>query len=164
MNTRVNFDIKSRRVLLIGEDGTKMGIFSTRDALGRAADLELDLVQVSADQEIPVCKILDYGRLQYEVNKSKKAQKAQKLTLKEIRLSPTTEDNDINVRIKAANNFLEKGNHVKFSIRVKGRANAHKGLVISKLQSILERVNGRVENGPSFSGNVCTALVVPEPK
>lgn len=159
---RVNSDIKSSRVLLIGEDGNKVGVFLTKDAIAKASGAGLDLIQVSSDQEIPVCKMGDYGKIQYEMKKKKKNSQTAKIVVKEIRLGPNTEENDVNVRIKAANKFLSKGNHVKFSIKVKGRANAHKGLVIEKLADILERVEGKVENSPSFSGNVCSALVVPE--
>lgn len=162
MKTKINFDISARRVLLVDEDGNKVGIFMLKDAVAKAKESDLDLVQVSGEQEIPVCKILDYGRLRYEMKKSKKSQKSSKVILKEIRLSPTTEENDINVKITAANNFLAKGFHVKFSIKVKGRAMAHQKLVIEKLESILEKVSGRVENSVAFSGNVCSALVVPE--
>jgi len=161
--TRVNSDIKARKVLLIREDGQKLGVFLTKDAIQKAGEEGLDLIQVSADQDVPVCKMGDYGKIQYDMKKRKKKSNSTKTLVKEVRLGATTEENDVSVRLKAANNFLAKGHHVRFRIKVKGRANAHKGLVVEKLNEILERVEGgKVEKSPSFSGNICTALVVPD--
>lgn len=164
MKTRVNSEIKANRVLLIGDNGDKIGIFMFKDALNKAKDSGLDLMQVSADQQIPVCKIVDYGRLQYEQKKKKKLQQqnVKKIVVKEIRLRPSTDKNDVDIRIKQANKFLSKGNHVRFNMKLKGRDNAHRDLVLEKLQGIVERLEGRIENQPSFSGNLCTALIVPE--
>jgi translation initiation factor IF-3 len=161
LKTRVNSDIIARRVLLIGGDGSKVGIFQTRDAISKAQEAGLDLLQVSADQEVPVCKIVDYGKMLYLLKKGKKA-KGSRVVVKEVKFGPNTGDADIQVRVKAANKFLSKGNHVKFTVRVKGRANAHRDLVIDKLAEVLEKVEGKVEKAPSFSGNICSALVVPE--
>lgn len=164
MKPRVNSEIRARKILLIGEDGEKVGVFLTRDAIVRAREAGLDLIQVSGDQEIPVCKIVDYGKMLYTMKKAKAQSKAKssKIVTKEIKFGPNTDDGDIQVRIKSANKFLEKGYNVKFTIRVKGRANAHRNLVIDKLTAVLEKINGKVEKPPTFTNNVCTALVVPE--
>jgi translation initiation factor IF-3 len=161
LNTRVNFDIKANRVLLISEDGDKLGIFSRRDAIERAEESNLDLVQVSGDQEIPVCKILDYGKMQYEQKKNAKGANSSKVVVKEIRFGPATGENDINVKIKAANAFLDKGHHVRLVVKLKGRANTHKDIVVEKVTKFIEQLKGTPDSNPYFAGNICSVLVVP---
>lgn len=123
----VNEKIREREVRLIDENGTQLGIVPTREALQRAEEAGLDLVCVSPKAVPPVCKIIDYGKYRYEVaRKEKEAKKKQKIIeIKEIRMSPNIDTNDLNTKIGAARKFLSKGNKVKVSIRFRGRELAH---------------------------------------
>ena len=123
----VNEKIREREVRLIDENGTQLGIVSTREALLKAEEAGLDLVCVSPKAVPPVCKIIDYGKYRYEIaRKEKEAKKKQKIIeIKEIRMSPNIDTNDLNTKIGAARKFLSKGNKVKVSIRFRGRELAH---------------------------------------
>ena len=123
----INEQIRDREVLLIGEHGEKLGIMSARDAYKMAQEAELDLVKIAPTAKPPVCKIIDYGKYRYElVRKEKEAKKKQKIIeLKEVRLSPNIDTNDLNTKTAAARKFLEKGNKVKVTLRFRGREMAH---------------------------------------
>ncbi len=123
----INEQIRDREVLLIGEHGEKLGIMSARDAYKMAQEAELDLVKIAPTAKPPVCKILDYGKYRYElIRKEKEAKKKQKIIeLKEVRLSPNIDTNDLNTKTAAARKFLEKGNKVKITLRFRGREMAH---------------------------------------
>ena len=123
----INEQIRDREVLLIGEHGEKLGIMSARDALKLAQDAELDLVKIAPTAKPPVCKIIDYGKYRYELlRKEKEAKKKQKvIEVKEVRLSPNIDTNDLNTKTSAARKFLEKGNKVKVTLRFRGREMAH---------------------------------------
>lgn len=112
---------------MVGEDGSQLGIMSSRDALKMAKEAELDLVKIAPNAKPPVCKIIDYGKFRYEqARKEKEAKKKQKtIELKEIRMTPNIEENDLNTKISAARKFLEKGNKVKVTLRFRGREMAH---------------------------------------
>ena len=123
----INEQIRDREVLLIGEHGEKLGIMSARDAYKMAQEAELDLVKIAPTAKPPVCKIIDYGKYRYElIRKEKEAKKKQKIIeLKEVRLSPNIDTNDLNTKTAAARKFLEKGNKVKITLRFRGREMAH---------------------------------------
>ena len=123
----INEQIRDREVLLIGEHGEKLGILSARDAYKMAQEAELDLVKIAPTAKPPVCKIIDYGKYRYElIRKEKEAKKKQKIIeLKEVRLSPNIDTNDLNTKTAAARKFLEKGNKVKITLRFRGREMAH---------------------------------------
>ncbi|MCI9593243.1 MAG: translation initiation factor IF-3 [Lachnospiraceae bacterium] len=123
----INEQIRDREVLLIGEHGEKLGIMSARDAFKLAQDAELDLVKIAPTAKPPVCKIIDYGKYRYELlRKEKEAKKKQKvIEVKEVRLSPNIDTNDLNTKTSAARKFLEKGNKVKVTLRFRGREMAH---------------------------------------
>ncbi|MDO5417720.1 MAG: translation initiation factor IF-3 [Lachnospiraceae bacterium] len=123
----INEQIRDREVLLIGEHGEKLGIMSARDAFKLAQEAELDLVKIAPTAKPPVCKIIDYGKYRYElVRKEKEAKKKQKvIEIKEVRLSPNIDTNDLNTKTSAARKFLEKGNKVKVTLRFRGREMAH---------------------------------------
>lgn len=132
----INEQIRDKEVLLIGENGEKLGIMSTRDALQMAKDAELDLVKIAPTAKPPVCKIIDYGKYRYELaRKEKEAKKKQKvIEVKEVRLSPNIDTNDLNTKMSAARKFLEKGDKVKVTLRFRGREMAH----MSKSRYILD--------------------------
>ena len=123
----INEQIRDREVLLIGEHGEKLGIMSARQAYKLAQDAELDRVKIAPTAKPPVCKIIDYGKYRYElVRKEKEAKKKQKIIeIKEVRLSPNIDTNDLNTKTSAARKFLEKGNKVKVTLRFRGREMAH---------------------------------------
>lgn len=123
----INEQIRDREVRLIGANGEQLGIMSSREAMKRAEEAELDLVKIAPTAKPPVCKIIDYGKYKYELSrKEKEAKKKQKtVEIKEIRMSPNIEANDLNTKMNAAKKFLEKGNKVKVTLRFRGREMAH---------------------------------------
>ena len=125
----INEQIRDKEVRLIGEDGSQLGIMSAKEA-------ELDLVKIAPTAKPPVCKIIDYGKFRYEqARKEKEAKKKQKtIEVKEVRLSPNIDENDLNTKVGAARKFIEKGNKVKITLRFRGREMAH----MSKTKYILD--------------------------
>lgn len=123
----INEQIRDKEVRLIGEDGEQLGIMSAKEALKMAKEADLDLVKIAPTAKPPVCKIIDYGKYRYELaRKEKEAKKKQKtIEVKEIRMSPNIDTNDLNTKIAAARKFLEKGDRVKVTIRFRGRELAH---------------------------------------
>jgi len=123
----VNGQVRFREVRLIGTDGEQLGIMSSQDALKIAEEAELDLVCISPMAKPPVCKIIDYGKYRYEmIRRDKEAKKKQKIVeLKEVRLSPNIDTNDLATKTNAARKFLEKGNKVKVTLRFRGREMSH---------------------------------------
>lgn len=123
----INEQIRDREVRLIGENGEQLGIMSSRDALRMAREAELDLVKIAPAAKPPVCKIIDYGKYRYELaRKEKEARKKQKtVEIKEVRLSPNIDSNDLNTKVSSARKFISKGNKVKITLRFRGREMAH---------------------------------------
>ena len=123
----INEQIRDKEVRLIGPDGAQLGIVSSREAQKIADEAGLDLVKIAPGAKPPVCKVIDYGKYRYEqARKEKDAKKKQKtVELKEIRLSPNIEANDLNTKMNAAKKFLAKGNKVKITLRFRGREMAH---------------------------------------
>ena len=123
----INEQIRDREIRLIGEDGEQLGIMSAREAMKIAQEAELDLVKIAPAAKPPVCKIIDYGKYKYEqARKEKEAKKKQKtVEVKEVRLSPNIDTNDLNTKINNANKFISKGNKVKVTLRFRGREMAH---------------------------------------
>ena len=123
----INEQIRDKEVRLIGADGEQLGIVSAKEALKIAEEAGLDLVKIAPTAKPPVCKVIDYGKYRYELaRKEKEAKKKQKtVELKEIRLSPNIDTNDLNTKINAAKKFIEKGNKVKVTLRFRGREMAH---------------------------------------
>ena len=123
----INEQIRDREIRLIGEDGQQLGIMSSREAMKIAREAELDLVKIAPQAKPPVCKIIDYGKYRYELaRKEKEANKKQKtIEVKEVRLSPNIDSNDLNTKIASARKFIEKGNKVKVTLRFRGREMAH---------------------------------------
>ncbi|MCI8785522.1 MAG: translation initiation factor IF-3 [Eubacterium sp.] len=123
----INEQIRDREIRLIGVNGEQLGIMSAREAMKKAEEAELDLVKIAPTAKPPVCKIIDYGKYRYELaRKEKEAKKKQKVVeVKEIRMSPNIESNDLNTKMNATKKFLEKGNKVKITLRFRGREMAH---------------------------------------
>ncbi|NLK75788.1 MAG: translation initiation factor IF-3 [Clostridiales bacterium] len=123
----INEQIRDKEVRLIGENGEQLGIMSAREALKLAKEANLDLVKIAPTAKPPVCKIIDFGKYRYEAaRREKEAKKKQKVTeVKEIRLSPNIDDNDLNTKANQARKFIAKGDKVKVTLRFRGREMAH---------------------------------------
>ena len=132
----INEQIRDKEVRLIGSDGEQLGIMSAKEAMFKAQEAGLDLVKIAPQAKPPVCKIIDYGKYRYELaRKEKEAKKKQKvIEIKEVRLSPNIDENDLNTKMNNARKFLEKGNKVKVTLRFRGREMAH----MSKTKYILD--------------------------
>lgn len=123
----INEQIRDKEIRVISESGEQLGIMSARDAMKLAREAGLDLVKIAPTAKPPVCKIIDYGKYRYEVaRKEKEAKKKQKvIEIKEIRLSPNIDTNDLNTKVNSARKFLEKGDKVKVTLRFRGREMSH---------------------------------------
>ena len=153
---RSNNRITSHEVQVIGSDGQNLGILNLNDAINRAKDVGLDLIEIAPNAKPPVCKIMDMGKYKYDAqkkaNKAKKKQK--KIELKEIKLRPVTEIHDYNFKIKNAQKFLTKGDKVKFTVKFKGREMQHTSLGYELMKRIINDTlpYGKVEVQPKFEG------------
>lgn len=123
----INGQIRDKEVRVIGENGEQLGIMPIREAMRLAQEAELDLVKIAPKAQPPVCKIIDYGKYRYELaRKEKEARKKQKIVeVKEVRLSPNIDTNDLNTKVNNAKKFISKGNKVKVTLRFRGREMAH---------------------------------------
>ncbi len=161
----LNGAIRAREVRLIDENGEQQGVINTRKALGMAEEAGLDLVLVSPNADIPVAKIIDYGKYKYEQQKRAKEAKAKqtKITLKEVRVSPTIGTGDYDTKLKQARKFLSKGDKVQFSLRFKGRMITHKEIGRQVLERILEDLKDEVtvDQRPKMDGRKMFLVVSP---
>ena len=162
---RFNFKITSPEVQVITSDGQNLGILNTNEAISKANDEGLDLIEIAPNAKPPVCKIMDMGKFKYDqqkkANKAKKKQK--KIELKEIKLRPVTEVHDYTFKIKNAQKFLSKGDKVKFTIKFKGRALQHSHLgneLMDKIKQDMQEI-GRVELHPKFDGKQMIMVIQP---
>ncbi len=163
---RTNERITASEVRVISSSGKQLGIISIREALNYAEDEGFDLVEVSPDSNPPVCKIIDYGKLRYREQKSKKeAKKKQKtIEVKEIKLRPGIDKHDYLVKLKALSKFIGGGNKVKVSMRFRGREIEHKNLGMDLLNKLTEEVAeyAKVEVLPKFEGKQIMMILVPQ--
>ena len=159
----INEQIRDKEVRLIGEDGEQLGIVPGKEALRMAQEAELDLVKIAPTAKPPVCKIIDYGKYRYEqARKEKEAKKKQKvIDIKEIRLSPNIDTNDLNTKIGAARKFLTKGDRVKITLRFRGREMAHMNNSKHILDDIAQSLSdiAVVEKAPKVEGRSMTMFL-----
>ena len=159
----INEQIRDREVRVIGEDGEQLGIMSPRDAMKLAEEAGVDLVKIAPTAKPPVCKIVDYGKFKYEqTRKEKEAKKKQKvIDVKEIRLSPNIDTNDLNTKVNAARKFLSKGDKVKVTLRFRGREMAHMQSSKHILTEFGENLSGVavVEKEPKVEGRSMTMFL-----
>ena len=152
----INEQIRDREVRLIGPDGEQIGVVSSREAQKIADEAGLDLVEIAPNAKPPVCKVIDYGKYRYDLaRKEKDAKKKQKtVELKEIRLSPNIDTNDLNTKMNAAKKFLAKGNKVKITLRFRGREMAHMNSSKHILDDLAEQLSdiAVVEKAPKIEG------------
>ena len=139
----INEQIRDREIRLIGEDGEQLGIMSARDAMKLAREANLDLVKIAPTAKPPVCKIIDYGKYRYEMaRKEKEARKKQKtIEVKEIRLSPNIDTNDLNTKVNQARKFVSGGNKVKVAVRFRGRELAHTAVGKTILEDFAQKLS-----------------------
>ena len=163
---RVNEDIRVPQVRLIDQDGEMIGVMSARDALLRAYDVGLDLLEISPNAVPPVCKILDYGKYKYEQQKkANEARKRQKVVeLKEIKVRPNIDDHDYDVKMRQMKSFISEGDKVKVTLRFRGREMAHQDLGVK----VLDRIRGelaettKVEQFPRLENRQMIMVLAPK--
>jgi translation initiation factor IF-3 len=162
---RVNDRIEAPEVRLVGEDGEMIGVVRLREALERARDAGLDLVEVSPTAKPPVCKILDFGKFKYEAQKRANAarKKQRVIEVKEIKMRPGIDDNDYNIKMKKVRNFLDEGDKVKVTMRFRGRELSHQHLAMDILTKVKEEVSdlGKVEQFPKMEGRQMVMVMAP---
>ena len=163
---RTNEQITASEVRVISSTGKQLGIISIREALNHAEDEGYDLVEVSPDAKPPVCKIIDYGKLKYREQKSKKeAKKKQKIIeIKEIKMRPGIDTHDYQVKVKALSKFINGGNKVKVSMRFRGREMEHQNLGFALLKKLTAEVAeyAKVEVPPKGEGKQIMMILVPQ--
>lgn len=162
----INEEIRDREVRVIGAEGEQLGVMPTRRALEIAEEQQLDLVKIAANSTPPVCKLMDYDKYRYEQSKrQREIRKNQKvITLKEVQLSATIEENDISVKARNAIRFLQEGNKVKVSIRFRGRQITHTEIGLEVMNDFLKRVEGvaTVERKPMVEGRHMIMMLAPK--
>ena len=162
----INEQIRDREVRLIGEEGEQLGVMSSREAQKLADEAGLDLVKIAPTAKPPVCKIVDYGKYRYEqARKEKEARKKQKtIEIKEIRLSPNIDTNDLNTKINAAKKFLTKGDKVKVTLRFRGREMAHTNLGEKLLMDFADACAeiASMEKNPKLEGRFMAMFLAPK--
>ena len=163
---QLNEDIQDKEIRLIGADGTQLCIISSAAALALAEEQELDLVKISPTAKPPVCKIMDYGKFRFDqMKKEKEAKKNQHVVeLKEIRMSPGIDTNDLNTKMRNAIKFLKEGNRVKVSVRFRGREMAHtnigEDLLVQFAEGCKEVAN--LEKNPKLEGRFMYMFLSPK--
>ena len=163
---QLNEEIRDKEIRLIGADGAQLGIVSAAEANAMAEEQGLDLVKISPNAVPPVCKIMDYSKFCYDQKKREKdAKKNQKVVeIKEIRMSPSIDTNDLNTKIKAAQKFLNDGNRVKVSVRFRGREMAHTNLGEKLLMDFAEACAeiATMEKNPKLEGRFMAMFLTPK--
>lgn len=159
----INEQIRDKEVRVIGENGEQLGVMPVREAMRLADEAGLDLVKIAPTAKPPVCKIVDYGKFRYEqARKEKEARKKQKvIEVKEIRLSPNIDSNDLNTKINAARKFIGKGDKVKITLRFRGREMAHMANSKHILDDIAQELSdiASVEKAPKVEGRSMTMFL-----
>ena len=159
----INEQIRDKEVRVIGEDGEQLGIMPTKEALKLAEEAGVDLVKIAPTAKPPVCRIVDYGKFKYEqTRKEREAKKKQKtVEIKEIRLSPNIDTNDLNTKINAARKFIGKGDRVKITLRFRGREMAHMNNSKHILDDFAQALSdiAVVDNAPKVEGRSMTMFL-----
>ena len=159
----INEQIRDKEVRLIGTDGEQLGIMSAKEAMKLAIEADLDLVKIAPGAQPPACKIIDYGKYSYELaRKEKEAKKKQRtIEIKEVRLSPNIDENDLNTKASAARKFITKGNKVKVTLRFRGREMAHVQSSKKILDVFAERMAdiAAIDKAPKMEGRSMTMFL-----
>ncbi|MBQ3269841.1 MAG: translation initiation factor IF-3 [Clostridia bacterium] len=161
----INEEIRDREVRVVDQNGEQLGVMSSRDALALAEERQLDLVKIAPQAHPPVCKLMDYGKYRFEQSKKEREfRKNQKvINIKEVRLSATIEDHDIDVKFKNAVKFLKDGNKVKVTIRFRGRQITHSEIGRQVMNEFAERIKeyGTVDKAPQIEGRNMSMFISP---
>ena len=161
----INEEIRDREVRVVDQNGEQLGVMSGRDALALAEQRQLDLVKIAPQARPPVCKLMDYGKYRFEQSKKEREfRKNQKvITVKEVRLSATIEDHDVDVKFKNAVKFLKDGNKVKVTIRFRGRQITHSEIGRQIMNEFAERIKeyGTVDKAPQIEGRNMSMFISP---
>ncbi len=162
---RVNDRIRAPRVRVVTANGDQLGVMATRDALARAKEIGLDLVEVAPNADPPVCRLIDYGKFKYMQAKMQKNNKAKTVRMKEIKLRIGTDVNDYNVKMARTEQFLDHGHKVRFQLRFRGRENAHQQLGLEVMAKVVEdmKTMGKVDQAAKLAGNTVTMVLTPLP-
>lgn len=163
---RVNHRIRVPEVLVVDADGSNLGVLPTHEALKRARDANLDLVEINPKGSPPVCKILDFGKFKYDESKRKRETKRKQtvVEVKEIKLRPKTDDHDLDFKTRSARKFLESGNKVKIVCRFRGREITHPEVAREQLEEIMKNTEdlSNVELRPTMEGKAMALLLAPK--
>ena len=163
---RVNEEIRVPQVRLIDQEGEMIGVMSAREALMRAYDAGLDLLEISPNAVPPVCKILDYGKYKYEQQKkANEARKKQKtVEIKEVKVRPNIDDHDYDVKMRAMKSFIGEGDKVKVTLRFRGREMAHQDLGIKVLERIRQELGDtiKIEQMPRLENRQMIMVLAPK--
>lgn len=161
----VNEEIRDREVRLIDQNGEQLGVMPTRQALALAEEKELDLVKIAPLAKPPVCKLMDYGKFRFEQSKREREVRKNQtvITIKEVRLSATIEEHDVDVKFRAAQKFLKDGDKVKVTIRFRGRQITHSEIGLKVMNDFAERIKdvGVIERRPLIEGRNMIMVLAP---
>ena len=161
----INEEIRDREVRVVDQNGEQLGVMSSREALALADERQLDLVKIAPQARPPVCKLMDYGKYRFEQSKKEREfRKNQKvITVKEVRLSATIEDHDVDVKFKNAVKFLKDGNKVKVTIRFRGRQITHSEIGRKVMVEFADRIKeyGTVDKAPQIEGRNMSMFISP---
>jgi len=162
--TRVNEQIRLSPIRVIAEDGEQLGVIPTEDALKRARDANLDLVEVAPNERPPVCRIMDYGKYKYQKSKKQQKKASHQVKTKEIRLRPKTGQHDIDTKVNRAIDFLKHKDKVQITVLFRGRELAHdeEGRKVAEDVIAALQEHGKVESPPKRQGRRITAVVAPK--
>ena len=164
---QINEEILDKEVRLIGDQGEQLGIMSAQEALKIAAEREMDLVKIAPGSNPPVCKVMDYGKFRFEQTKrEKEARKNQRVVeIKEIRMSPSIDVNDFNVKLRNAQKFLADGNRCKITVRFRGREMAHTNIGQDLLLKFAEECGeiAVMDKSPKLEGRHMSIFLSPKP-
>lgn len=162
---RVNERIRVPRILVIDEEGNKLGEFLTKDALDMARERGFDLIEVAPNARPPVCRLADFGKLKYEKKKKEATARRKQVTvtIKEVKLRPKTDTHDFEVKVKHTRRFLEEGNKVKITIRFRGRELAHRDIGILQCNKVFEACQdlATVEQPARMEGRQMHMIIAP---
>jgi len=164
----INDEIKSNKVRLIGAKGEQLGIVALKEALIKAKESSLDLVQMAKEGDPLVCKLMDHGKHIFDTKKQKSAskKKQKKIQIKEIKFRPVTEENDYQIKVSKIKSFLEDGNKAKVTLRFRGREMAHQNIGMQLLKRVEEDLEGmaNVEQFPTLEGRQLVMMMAPSKK
>ncbi|MFZ7157477.1 translation initiation factor IF-3 [Avibacterium gallinarum] len=166
---RINEEIRAKEVRLIDQDGEQAGIVSLQEALNKAEEVNLDLVEISPNAEPPVCRIMNYGKFMYEKEKAAKEQKKKQkvVQVKEIKFRPGTDEGDYQVKLRSILRFLEDGDKVKITVRFRGREMAHQDIGLNVLERVKEDTSeiAMIESAPGkLEGRQAVMVIAPKKK